>query len=204
MAAHGAVRGRGAGPGDLRRRRSRSRRPPARCRCQSLPGLPQCCGSRPRPRRPGGAPSPRGRSITMTEAPTVQRAASPAVVTEVLRTMLRERTGAADVPALSYLRRKPGRGLVAVYGTPRDSDRIYTVAVTEGDAVDEGAVAVQTFPVDRQLPALATAMRPDEDRELRAALDAAGRRVLSAGAEVRLRSEEHTSELQSRRDLVCR
>jgi hypothetical protein len=104
----------------------------------------------------------------------------------------------ADRPAsahLRYLRRKPGRGLVAVFGSARP-EQLYTVTVDE-DALAHGlpplsaltgewpgvlegscagragGVTVQAFPADRRLPALATAMAPSRHPLLREALDAA-------------------------------
>ena len=85
-------------------------------------------------------------------------------------------------PPLRYLRRKPGRGLVAVFG-PGDRNDIYTVTVDEasvlgtpdGDAAPSGPT-VQAFPVDPKLPDLAAVMAPSEHADLDAALESAARR----------------------------
>jgi hypothetical protein len=91
-------------------------------------------------------------------------------------------------PPLRYLRRKPGRGLVAVFG-PGGLGDIYTVTVDERSllevsdgALSDGAPApsgptVRQFPVDPQLPHLDTVMAPSEHRPLTAALESAARRV---------------------------
>ena len=86
-------------------------------------------------------------------------------------------------PPLRYLRRKPGRGLVAVFG-PGDRDGIYTVTVDERSLAgtsDEAAVRsvprVRPFPVDPQLPHLDGVMAPSEHPSLAATLEAAARRV---------------------------
>jgi hypothetical protein len=96
-------------------------------------------------------------------------------------------------PALSYLRRKPGRGLVAVYGTGIED--MYTVTVDEATAAGQassGAVAadpdspqeegvvrigsrgmtIQRFPHDDRLPALAAAIHPTKGEALWTALAA--------------------------------
>ena len=86
-------------------------------------------------------------------------------------------------PPLRYLRRKPGRGLVAVFG-PDDRGEIYTVTVDErsfqdasdGDPSVPGAT-VQHFPVDPRLPQLRTVMTPSGQGALAAALESAARRV---------------------------
>jgi hypothetical protein len=72
-------------------------------------------------------------------------------------------------PALRYLRRKPGRGLVAVYGDP--ADEMYTVTVDE-DA-PSGDATIQRFPEDARLPGLAESVRPSRDGAVWAALSAA-------------------------------
>ena len=85
-------------------------------------------------------------------------------------------------PPLRYLRRKPGRGLVAVFG-PGGSGEVYTVTVDERSLLgepDAGAPAgptVRRFPDDPQLPSLATVMAPAGDPALTAALESAARRV---------------------------
>jgi hypothetical protein len=86
-------------------------------------------------------------------------------------------------PPLRYLRRKPGRGLVAVFG-PGDRGDIYTVTVDErsllevpdGDAAPSGP-AVQRFPDDPQLPHLDTVMAPSEHRPLTDALESTARQA---------------------------
>jgi Phosphotransferase enzyme family len=79
-----------------------------------------------------------------------------------------------DRPSLRYLRRKPGRGLVAVFG-PGDHGDIYTVTLDEGSllGVTEAArPTVREFPVDPELPHLDTVMAPAEHRPLADALEA--------------------------------
>jgi hypothetical protein len=85
-------------------------------------------------------------------------------------------------PPLRYLRRKPGRGLVAVFG-PGDLGDIYTVTVDERTLLEgpDGAAApsgstVQEFPVDPKLPHLDTVMAPSENRPLASALESTARR----------------------------
>ena len=85
-------------------------------------------------------------------------------------------------PALRYLRRKPGRGLVAVYGSP--TDEMYTVTVAEGAA--SGDATIQRFPQDDGLPGLATAVDPPQGGVVWAALEASASRQL--GEPVSLRS----------------
>jgi len=89
-------------------------------------------------------------------------------------------------PALRYLRRKPGRGLVAVYGD--GADEMYTVTVDEAEATgaqssahlagdrddadgdpESGTVhiarlgaTIQRFPHDERLPDLVAAMHPPQ------------------------------------------
>ena len=94
------------------------------------------------------------------------------------------RQGAAGArPPLRYLRRKSGRGLVAVFG-PGDRDDIYTVTVDEPSLVEMSddvtgsfGLEVRGFPVDPQLPHLATVMAPSGHSPLAVALEAAARRV---------------------------
>jgi hypothetical protein len=91
-------------------------------------------------------------------------------------------------PPLRYLRRKPGRGLVAVFG-PGDLGDIYTVTVDErslvevpdraevpGGARTPAGPTVRQFPVDPQLPNLDTVMAPSEHRPLAVALESTVRR----------------------------
>ena len=88
----------------------------------------------------------------------------------------------APRPPLRYLRRKPGRGLVAVYG-PGETGSIFTVTVTEAALLEasDGDVAsgctVNQFPVDPQLPDLDVVMRPSAHAPLAAALESAARAV---------------------------
>lgn len=89
---------------------------------------------------------------------------NPAAVTAVLDRLLAAAPQPQPRPSLSYLRCKPGRGLVAVYGTPRDPDHLYTVRV------DERGLTVQSFPDDPTLPALAAAMEPGRHPALWSAL----------------------------------
>jgi hypothetical protein len=98
-------------------------------------------------------------------------------------------------PPLTYLRRKPGRGLVAVYGSAKAPRDMYTVTVEESavasDLVEPGrtphhaaldevpelveipplGLTIQRFPHDERLPALAAAVTPYEHLELREALE---------------------------------
>ncbi len=57
--------------------------------------------------------------------------------------------------ALRYLRRKPGRGLVAVYASVPDGRPSYTVTAPEDDLTGP---TIERFPVDRGLPELTRAM----------------------------------------------
>jgi hypothetical protein len=124
---------------------------------------------------------------------------SPATVTALLAELLAAEPDPQPPPALTYLRRKVDRGLVAVYGTARRPDRLYTVTVEEaallpphggpvaaarrrprwqgswpGIVADPGlGLAVQAFPSDRKLPALASAMAPASHPQLWAALQSA-------------------------------
>jgi hypothetical protein len=82
-------------------------------------------------------------------------------------------------PSLRYLRRKPGRGLVAVFG-PGDRGDIYTVTVDERtllETPDGAAPTVQQFPVDPKLPDLDAVMTPAAHPRLADALEATARRV---------------------------
>jgi hypothetical protein len=71
-------------------------------------------------------------------------------------------------PALRYLRRKPGRGLVAVFG-PDDRGAVWTVTV---DEAAPGPV-VRRFPDDPRLAELPTVTAPEGHGALAAALRAA-------------------------------
>jgi len=86
-------------------------------------------------------------------------------------------------PPLRYLRRKPGRGLVAVFG-PDQRGQIFTVTVDEQSLarMPDGAAAgdgptVRQFPVDPKLPHLDTVMAPTGHPDLVTALESTARRV---------------------------
>ena len=105
-------------------------------------------------------------------------------------------------PPLTYLRRKPGRGLVAVYGTAKAPRDMYTVTVEESavasDLVEPGrmphhlaleeipelveipplGLTIQRFPHDERLPSLAAAVTPYEHPQLRDALEQAATELL--------------------------
>jgi hypothetical protein len=131
---------------------------------------------------------------------------NPAAITSLLATLLAGEPSGEQPPALTYLRRKAGRGMVAVYGNARDPRRLYTVTVAE-DALGlqpgeqtpvpeprwQGhwpglvaeptlGLAVQAFPSDRTLPALTAAMTPTTRPQLWEELAAAGAARLPAGA----------------------
>ncbi|MGZ4508270.1 MAG: phosphotransferase [Blastococcus sp.] len=96
--------------------------------------------------------------------------------------LARQGTGAPR-PPLRYLRRKPGRGLVAVFG-PGDTGAIFTVTVDEASLLEasEGHLAasgctVNQFPADPQLPHLDTVMTPSGHPPLAEALESAAREV---------------------------
>jgi len=103
--------------------------------------------------------------------------------TSALDGFLARRGTGAPRPPLRYLRRKPGRGLVAVFG-PGDTGAIFTVTVDEasvlaaagGDATASGCT-INEFPVDPQLPHLDTVMTPAGHPPLAAALESAAREV---------------------------
>jgi Phosphotransferase enzyme family len=102
--------------------------------------------------------------------------------TEVLDDYLaRQGTGRVR-PPLRYLRRKPGRGLVAVFGPGAVAD-IYTVTVDERSllgglgAADLSGSTVQEFPVDPKLPHLDAVMAPAEHPDLAHVLEATAREV---------------------------
>ena len=102
---------------------------------------------------------------------------TPARVAGALDEVLRSTGEPVTRPPLTYLRRKPGRGLVAVYGSARDPRSIYTVTVDEATR----GVAVQRFPHDERLPDLAAAMTPARGGPLWRALErAAGQAALVA------------------------
>lgn len=103
--------------------------------------------------------------------------------TSALDGFLARRGTGAPRPPLRYLRRKPGRGLVAVFG-PGDTGAIFTVTLDEasllaapgGDATASGCT-VNEFPVDPRLPHLDTVMTPSGHPPLAAALESAAREV---------------------------
>ncbi|WP_448614953.1 phosphotransferase family protein [Modestobacter sp. URMC 112] len=115
-------------------------------------------------------------------APTGPGRPNVAVATVALDAHLAAQGTDRTRPPLRYLRRKPGRGLVAVFG-PGGSGEVYTVTVDELSLLgepDAGAPAgptVRRFPDDPQLPSLSTVMAPSEDPALTAALESAVRRV---------------------------
>jgi hypothetical protein len=122
---------------------------------------------------------------------TRTEAARPLVTgaTEALDDYLARRGAGRARPPLRYLRRKPGRGLVAVFG-PGDRGDIYTVTLDEGSLLgvpdgDDAASGptVRPFPADPQLPDLDTVMTPSGHRPLAAALEAAVRQLRDVPAE---------------------
>jgi hypothetical protein len=132
---------------------------------------------------------------------------NPTAVTTVLQQLLSSAQPAATAAPLTYLRRKPGRGMVAVFGAAGHDGQIFTATVDEAATVagtgGVDAVAalptqrqgelpdlvevpslgltVQRFPYDRGLAELAAAMSPAEQPALGAALLAAARRAMVAG-----------------------
>jgi Phosphotransferase enzyme family len=100
--------------------------------------------------------------------------------TEALDAYLARQGTGRPRPSLRYLRRKPGRGLVAVFG-PGDLEDVYTVTVDERSLLDTPASSsgptVRQFPDDPQLPHLDTVMAPSGHRSLVVALESAARRV---------------------------
>jgi hypothetical protein len=102
-----------------------------------------------------------------------------AVATEALDDHLAGQATTQVRPPLRYLRRKPGRGLVAVFG-PGGSGEVYTVTVDERSLLGEPGPAgptVRRFPDDPQLPHLATAMAPSGHPPLATALESTVRRL---------------------------
>src|SRR5439155_9575188 len=74
-----------------------------------------------------GRRSETDRMITMPGASL----AGPAVVAALLADLLSSEPRPAEELHLTYLRRKAGRGLVAVYGSASDPGDLYTVTVAE-------------------------------------------------------------------------
>ena len=132
---------------------------------------------------------------------------SPTAVSTVLQEILSRAQPTARAAPLTYLRRKPGRGMVAVFGAAGHDDQIFTATVDEAatlaaatsvDAVSalprragelpdlvevpSLGLAVQRFPYDRALPELAAAMSPAKHPGLRSALLALARRAAAAGS----------------------
>ena len=100
--------------------------------------------------------------------------------TEALDGYMARRGTERPRPPLRYLRRKPGRGLVAVFGPGAGGD-IYTVTVDEQallegvDAATLSGSTVQEFPVDPKLPHLDVVMAPSGHPALAAALESTAR-----------------------------
>lgn len=126
---------------------------------------------------------------------TATRPARPRVTGagEALDGYLAQQGGNAARPPLRYLRRKPGRGLVAIFG-PAGSGDIYTVTVDERTLVGApdgdpapSSPTVRRFPDDPKLPHLDTVMAPAAHRPLALALEAAARREHDVPADRRLR-----------------
>jgi hypothetical protein len=111
--------------------------------------------------------------------------------TAALDRFLSQHGGDRARPALRYLRRKPGRGLVAVFGGASDPGNTYTVTVDESwvsrlpDLLGEhpDGVTVQRFPNDPQLPHLAAVMAPSASGPVAAALESAVRRARGVAAD---------------------
>jgi hypothetical protein len=111
--------------------------------------------------------------------------------TEVLDDYLARQGTDRVRPPLRYLRRKPGRGLVAVFG-PGDVGDIYTVTVDERSLLEGPGAAeltgstVQEFPLDPKLPHLDAVMAPADHPDLAAVLEATAREVHDVPADLRL------------------
>jgi hypothetical protein len=137
---------------------------------------------------------------------------SPQTITAMLGDLLAHDRVPRPTPPLTYLRRKAGRGLVAVYGDPADPAGQFTVTVAEDALRSEKAgqeaalsaphwqgswpglvtepafgLAVQTFPIDATLPALRDAVAPAPSSLLWSTLAAAGSASLPAAADWTLR-----------------
>jgi hypothetical protein len=129
---------------------------------------------------------------------------SPTGVAAVLDDALRAAGGQGGLPPLTYLRRKPGRGMVAVYGTASRAASMYTVSVDEsamaggpqqapagapgtwtGEALDLFEVpalglTIERFPHDARLGHLAEAMAPAEGGPVWRALEGTTEQTLRA------------------------
>jgi hypothetical protein len=112
--------------------------------------------------------------------------------TEALDAYLARREEVRNRPPLRYLRNKPGRGLVAVFG-PGDGGDIYTVTLeapagrgSPQDAPEGSGPAIQEFPVDPKLPHLDAVMSPSAHPALAAALESTARRFHEVPADRRL------------------
>lgn len=113
---------------------------------------------------------------------------SPADLT-VAVTRLLSSPGELQHPVrLVYLRRKPGRGLVAVYHSTGGERGIFTASLGEAALADSThrEPTVQTFPADERLPGLADAMAPTQSSAVRRALEAAAASRLPAAGRWRL------------------
>ena len=124
-------------------------------------------------------------------APAALRRPRVTGATEALDGYLTRQGTARPRPPLRYLRRKPGRGLVAIFGPGTVGD-IYTVTVDERSLLEdvEGAASgatIQEFPVDPKLPHLSTVMAPSRHRPLADALEAAARQASGVPLDGRLR-----------------
>jgi hypothetical protein len=110
--------------------------------------------------------------------------------TEALDDYLAHRGAGSARPPLRYLRNKPGRGLVAVFG-PDDGGDIYTVTLDQrsdgAPPADGASPKIEQFPVDPKLPHLDAVMSPAAQPALAAALESTARRVAEVPAEAHLR-----------------
>jgi hypothetical protein len=124
--------------------------------------------------------------------PTAPARPNVVLVTEALDHHLAGQPADPARPPLRYLRRKPGRGLVAVFG-PDQRGQIFTVTVDEQSLLEmpDGAATaeptVRQFPVDPKLPHLDTVMAPAGHRALATALESTARRSSDVPAELPLR-----------------
>jgi phosphotransferase family enzyme len=139
---------------------------------------------------------------------------SPTGVAAVLDEVLHATHPKQARPPLTYLRRKPGRGLVAVYGSASTGSPMFTVTVdeaamsaglTDGDQpgsrlehhtgvvrMAARGLTIQQFPHDEDLPDLAEAVAPREGSPLWQALSAVANARESRGDVWTLRSVEAT------------